>query len=694
MTMTTSPAMKTCVSGRAVAGFVAAALALTSLTARAADVPFGHGNWKPSPTDPVGFAGRGGNWYPGASPPTEWSEGTPAVVKGRIGNPKHTFKYGEYPREADLYAYADNTAKNILWKVPVPGWSDSLPVVVGKRVISLTSPHHVTCYDADTGEVLWQDELKLMTLPVLGPDRRSAGPAPDPATAAARQDLFERTLAWVRVRIGATAIHRDRKDVGPADRAPRAPLIEHAIAVLERWKEELKAHYPDIGPSLDVEIAVLKDCLAGKPEAERKVSGARVQKIGRYAGTAPRIYSPTPDLITYAAAKLGLLPEHFCNCWQGVLSDTVATPVSDGEVVCVTFGSGQVGAYDLATGRRLWAWRDPAMNAASASHCPSPLLWKDLMIFMAGGKDEQARARGRKRRDYSTTTMAVDKRTGAVRWEVPGGPGGSWWGESHGDHMSPCLVRLPDGRGSVRGAVVTNKGAILDAETGATLAQLPEAAGEGNSGIWQAGYVCYAGGRIARGSAGDNYSPPVSVWPVGLAGEMLRVETGFVADAKAGQSPFVYSDRFGVCGGSVLFDAATGARTAELPRPPGRAGRPGGTATLAGDLLIIAHEDVEADNMRIREDRMALLSFSVFDVSDPGKPRLVSSGNLLGSTDCPADIADRYFPEFAKPQWKIFALGCYRGLASHFGVRTGGVTAHGSRLYVKSQTHLYCIGAK
>ena len=31
-------------------------------------IPFGHADWKPSPTDPVGFAGQGGNWYPGATP--------------------------------------------------------------------------------------------------------------------------------------------------------------------------------------------------------------------------------------------------------------------------------------------------------------------------------------------------------------------------------------------------------------------------------------------------------------------------------------------------------------------------------------------------------------------------------------------------------------------------------------------------
>jgi hypothetical protein len=141
--------------------------------------------------------------------------------------------------------------------------------------------------------------------------------------------------------------------------------------------------------------------------------------------------------------------------------------------------------------------------------------------------------------------------------------------------------------------------------------------------------------------------------------------------------------------GTTLVDAATGKERSELPR----AFR-GGVATLAGNLLILARNDVDAVNARMREDRMTIASFAVFDVSDPARPRLVSDRNLLGNADMPRDIADKYFPDFRKPDLKIFALGCYRGLGSYFGVRTGGVTAHGARLFIQSQTHLYCIGEK
>jgi hypothetical protein len=91
---------------------------------------------------------------------------------------------------------------------------------------------------------------------------------------------------------------------------------------------------------------------------------------------------------------------------------------------------------------------------------------------------------------------------------------------------------------------------------------------------------------------------------------------------------------------------------------------------------------------------MALEVFDVLDLSDPAKPKVVQEGNLLGGAEMAKDIADKWFPGFDTPELKRFALGCYRGISGEFGVRTSGVTAHDSRLYIKSNTHLYCIGEK
>jgi hypothetical protein len=525
----------------------------------AADKPaaplFGSADWKASPTDPVGFCGQGNNnWYPGATPPLEWWDGTPAKVKTRRAVP---FYPGEYGDEFEADGFADSKSKNILWKQPVPGWADSLPLAVGKRVITLSSPHYVTCWDADTGQVLWQDELKLMSLPVLSADRKSVGPIPDPAQAAVAQDLFERVLGYTHVRLAATAFQRDFKDNTKYRWTARAPLLQHAVEVLEKWKTELAAGYPDIVPSLEAEQALLRDCLNNVPQKERQERGLPGQKSfgGGYAGSAVPVYAKDPDLQTYTMRKLSLLTGHFVNGWGAWCSDTMSTPVSDGEVVCVMFGHGQIATYELATGKRLWAWRDPQMNASSVSHLPSPMIWKDLMIFKAAGRDP-----GRPPA-YAHTMMAVDKRTGAIRWEVPSGKGGCAWGGSHGDHMSPLMLKLGD-----RAVVVSNLGLVLDPETGATLAQLPNVAGTGkNKGHWQTGHMLGIGDRVLRGAGSDGGATPISVWPMRFVGGKLVVDEGYVLPARSDQGSFSANDRIAVVG-STVFDWSTGKRLAQLPR--------------------------------------------------------------------------------------------------------------------------------
>jgi hypothetical protein len=104
------------------------------LNARGDEPLPGAADFLPSPTSPVGFAGQSNG-----APPLEWWEARPTRAREKIGGVAHTFEYGKYPRTAELYAYADDRPKNLLWKVPVPGWGDSLPVAVGKWIISLSA---------------------------------------------------------------------------------------------------------------------------------------------------------------------------------------------------------------------------------------------------------------------------------------------------------------------------------------------------------------------------------------------------------------------------------------------------------------------------------------------------------------------------------------------------------------------------
>lgn len=99
----------------------------------AAEPPMGSADFVPTPDRPVGFRGDGSGIYPGATPPTEFS----------------------------------NT-KNLLWVTKIPvvekpgGWSHSPPMVVGKRVFVSAEPDSTLCLDADTGKILWRDALGLL----------------------------------------------------------------------------------------------------------------------------------------------------------------------------------------------------------------------------------------------------------------------------------------------------------------------------------------------------------------------------------------------------------------------------------------------------------------------------------------------------------------------------------------------------
>src|SRR5207245_1938282 len=78
------------------------------------------------------------------------------------------------------------------------------------------------------------------------------------------------------------------------------------------------------------------------------------------------------------------------------------TPVTDGEHVYAHFGG--VGAYCVDfSGRVVWAYEDPVPPAHWAAS--SPVLWQDLLILTYDVEER-------------SLTVALDKKTGRVRWEA------------------------------------------------------------------------------------------------------------------------------------------------------------------------------------------------------------------------------------------------------------------------------------
>lgn len=98
----------------------------------AAPVPLGHAGFRPSPQRPVGWRGDNTGRFPGATPVTSWDV---------------------------------RTGRNVLWKAPMPDWSDSSPIVVGKKVFTCADPDLLICVDAESGKVLWQRHAVMDTLP-------------------------------------------------------------------------------------------------------------------------------------------------------------------------------------------------------------------------------------------------------------------------------------------------------------------------------------------------------------------------------------------------------------------------------------------------------------------------------------------------------------------------------------------------
>ena len=127
--------MAGCIRGAAAAA-VALGMGLACAAAGAGEVPYGHGDFRPTAERPLGYRGDGSGIYPGATPPLHFDE---------------------------------SSKTNLRWVTKVPKvWSHSPPVVVGRKVFIEAEPDTTLGLDADTGAVLWQDSLGVLETPTGG----------------------------------------------------------------------------------------------------------------------------------------------------------------------------------------------------------------------------------------------------------------------------------------------------------------------------------------------------------------------------------------------------------------------------------------------------------------------------------------------------------------------------------------------
>jgi outer membrane protein assembly factor BamB len=131
-----------------------------------------------------------------------------------------------------------------------------------------------------------------------------------------------------------------------------------------------------------------------------------------------------------------------------------ASPVTDGERVYAWFGTGQIVALD-ASGKRVWAkhlGKEYGQFDINWGHASSPALFGDSLILLC----------------YHTPSsylLALDKRTGAVKWKVDKARGVE-------SYSTPIVVQGPSGP-----ELIVNSSAgveSFDPNTGASLWVYPE----------------------------------------------------------------------------------------------------------------------------------------------------------------------------------------------------------------------------
>jgi outer membrane protein assembly factor BamB len=540
-----------------VAVLIALGLALGAMAANAAEPPsvpnYGAADFKPTPQQPIGFQADGNGWYPGATPAVvEWWDGTPGwgKVAFREGTGNQQPPLDGRTKEVEARVLLDRTPKNILWKVPTPGMSDSQPLVIGDRIVNTYWPHFVVCYDRQTGKELWRDELEVAFLPELQNDRKTIGAAPDPVEARRRQTVLE--LGWSMRLLSYGLRDFDGEEPGPAE----YPRVRWALDHLQQWRKVLEEADPKAVPVLDEDIALLKRFLAGEHDilgvghkrvSEKEIT-RKVTQFGMAIGMREGKGKGTLSEYAQDTARASL-----SNDWPGWMPFHCTTGVSDGEIVLVQFYHGQVAAYEVATGKRRWAWRDPVSGSGirTTERLFSPRLKGDaVFVQMLWNRNKDG------------GLFCLDKRNGSVRWFAP------YDGfSSYATVVTPVLIDVPvDAKDAMAGQepswplLLDGRGAILEQATGRKVGRIyarGPAGVEKGKPISDCFYPLVFGDRVVIGTGNDmgrGHSSVLRLRPDGKGNvEDLEEDSNL---SRSARTPIVRNEHF-VFGPGWAYDLRT-----------------------------------------------------------------------------------------------------------------------------------------
>ena len=278
---------------------------------------------------------------------------------------------GAWPGASPVKRWNAVSGENVVWKTPMPGPSFSQPIVVGDKVFTLADPNWLICLNAINGAILWQKAVDHTT--VMPPEVATKARA----EIAFWNDQFMQYSIWLDLK---------------SDFEPKLPKdqIERALAAAEEHG------YSVNGPGA------------------ANFSMMKLNKTGR---------DPLWERLWKDQTEYSL---YYFGHWEGIMTQTFPTPVTDGTHVYVNMSNDQVACYDLDGNCKWLVWdRPPEAVPAKSEHVRyalSPQLFGDKLIVAACGE-----------------LRAYDKLTGKKLWRVFHKKDfGSYWVKV----SSPVVMRL------------------------------------------------------------------------------------------------------------------------------------------------------------------------------------------------------------------------------------------------------------
>lgn len=587
-----------------------------------------------SPAHPVGYRGDGNGAYFDSTPPLEFWDGTPKQVEVPAGS---TGK-----GKGSIWEASDTASKNILWKTEMPCWANTQPIVAEGKVFTKAEPNLMVCADANDGKILWIRTANAWAC--AGADSSAAHKADE---------------LWQIATYGVPCWDGICKKSTMSEVLPHQEFQRIAQIYLQSVQPRLLAGLAELDPGGSYEGAARSSAAAITAHEDTLRSGPVKEAKDRKGLGA------LEDAITQRIAALtGSKGVPVKTPWNNLVGHATSVPLSDGERVYAAYGQGQVVAWDL-TGKQIWGkWfaRPGGKNDANCVHIPSPALADGILIYNVDAK----------------SMVGLDAGTGDVKWTYAGGTTGGCYSVGAGK-----VIRLSTAGGEPVVAFVTLIGRIVRIADGKQIGDLahPELPGSN----WSAGpaitavgdlllkgggikgaYTCY---RLkAEGRDKITATKLYDLGPGSSPGPMGFANNGEVFFAINGNSP-------------AIFDLASGKPLGDLPRDAPRSG-PGNNNLIIGKRLLLG------DGGDDRRWNNAV--FRWVDISSPTEPKLLPG-------ICVLQYAKPRIPMLEKYAKELYDLDTYSNNSTGYPYFATNVDtpmcAAGDRLYIRTTSHLYCIGS-